>query len=676
MARQGVFLLPFALTATIVAASWHAVSERGFGVDKVVEMMEEMSAKAIKERDDEKVAHFKTRTVCENEYDSLIGKLAKAHERINLLKAAIEKQSDAAEKLGADSDELSKTIEELSSELQQKTNARKEAHDTFEEKSSELSKSVDELSRAHLTLKNAARDRAGASAALAQMDDEGSLAPKLRDVITALMETSETTSSDYTDAMSLTDTSEPGVADAYKSKSGGIIDTLEQMRNKAAHELKVLRTTEMKAKHDEELVMQQLAMSIKTSKKEKAEKLASKVKREKEVAFNKKQLASTREDKDESQKLQDQLISECREAFDEFELNQETREGEIAALTQAIKVIKSNEVSTGKKHLDLVQSVSRRPATLAQLSAQGSLSVQVGSHRRVREYLEAQARILKSKSLAFLAERMFANPFAKVSGMIEDMISRLEEEAKEDASKASFCEVETAKNKDSRTRLTEDVDALSSKIDDGKAKITTLGEEIDTLKEDLAEINKAQDESKALRAQEKSDNEVIISESTAAKEAVEKAVGIIKEFYKKAAGKASLLQEAASDPYTGLQSEGGAVLSMMEVIRADFAEAAANAKKDEIRSMKKHSAFMTQSGKSKEVKERNLRLRGEDKATEESDLEKNQADLESTSQELKAANKYAEKLEDKCVDKGTSFKERAAARKAEIQSLQEALEIL
>ena len=60
----------------------------------------------------------------------------------------------------------------------------------------------------------------------------------------------------------------------------------------------------------------------------------------------------------------------------------------------------------------------------------------------------------------------------------------------------------------------------------------------------------------------------------------------------------------------------------------------------------------------------------------ERDLSATQDDLRACRQELDAALAYYEKLKPSCVDAGLSYEDRVKMREEEIQSLQEALQIL
>jgi chromosome segregation ATPase len=57
-------------------------------------------------------------------------------------------------------------------------------------------------------------------------------------------------------------------------------------------------------------------------------------------------------------------------------------------------------------------------------------------------------------------------------------------------------------------------------------------------------------------------------------------------------------------------------------------------------------------------------------------LQSKKADLAGTQKELDSAMKYYDKLKPQCISTGESYEDKVAARKEEIESLQEALKIL
>jgi hypothetical protein len=297
------------------------------------------------------------------------------------------------------------------------------------------------------------------------------------------------------------------------------------------------------------------------------------------------------------------------------------------------------------------------------------------------------------------------------------MITRLYNEANEDANHEGFCDKEFGKNKVTRNKLNEDIDALTAAIDDGKAAILMLTEEIATLSKEVADLEASMVEATKMRHEEKAKNKVTVEDAIAAQKAVEAATAVLKDFYEKASLATGLLQLGSARPkmgtdewdslanpnykgpvdkgekigaswghqegmqtfgekYTGRQDSAGGVMALLEVCLSDFANLEAETKAAEASAEEEYDNFMTESKKNKAVKVKKIEMDNADKAAAETKLQEDTKDLKGTQDELLAADRYYEDLVPQCVDQGMTWEERVAARQAEINSLKEALQIL
>merc|ERR1719214_509490 len=68
------------------------------------------------------------------------------------------------------------------------------------------------------------------------------------------------------------------------------------------------------------------------------------------------------------------------------------------------------------------------------------------------------------------------DPFAKVKGLIVEMIAKLMKEAEAEASHKAYCDEEMSKTKAKKEELTADIDKLTSKIDTASARSADLKE--------------------------------------------------------------------------------------------------------------------------------------------------------------------------------------------------------
>merc|ERR1719343_1283918 len=161
--------------------------------------------------------------------------------------------------------------------------------------------------------------------------------------------------------------------------------------------------------------------------------------------------------------------------------------------------------------------------------------------------------------------------------MIKELIVRLMEEANEEAEHKGWCDTELSTNEQTRKEKTEAVETLHAEIDQLEASIAKLIEDIGELTTAVADLQAAMAKNTKLRQEEKAKNEQTVKDAGEAQTAVAQALTVLKEFYAKAGDATALVQqepvapEIFDSPYTGMQSESGGVIGMLEVVESDFA---------------------------------------------------------------------------------------------------------
>lgn len=188
-------------------------------------------------------------------------------------------------------------------------------------------------------------------------------------------------------------------------------------------------------------------------------------------------------------------------------------------------------------------------------------------------------------------------------------------------------------------------------------------------------------EATKIRQEEKATNTQTIKDAEEAQTAVAQAIVVLKEFYAKAAESTSLVQKQSpppifDSPYKGMQAENGGVIGMLEVIESDFARLQTETEGSEQESQMTYDKFMTDSKVDKAAKSKDIEHKRAKTQDQEQALVTKKADLQGTQKELDASLAYYDKLKPSCVDAGSSYDDRVARRKEEIESLQEALRIL
>merc|ERR1719156_160820 len=176
------------------------------------------------------------------------------------------------------------------------------------------------------------------------------------------------------------------------------------------------------------------------------------------------------------------------------------------------------------------------------------------------------AREQHSKSLMQLASRLNAvirygassgdDPFAKVKGLITDMIAKLMKEAAAEASEKAYCDEEMAKTKAKKEELTDDIAKLTSKIDSDTAASEQLKEEVKGLQKALAdladeqaEMDKIREETHAAYVTAKADLEQGI-------QGVQGALEVLRNYYQSEEG-AFMQQPAAPEKHSKSSGQVG-----------------------------------------------------------------------------------------------------------------------
>merc|ERR1719199_1897646 len=169
------------------------------------------------------------------------------------------------------------------------------------------------------------------------------------------------------------------------------------------------------------------------------------------------------------------------------------------------------------------------------------------------------------------------------------MITKLESEAKEDATEKAYCDEEMSKTEAKKSELEGVVSRLTSKIDLSSAKSAELKGEVKTLQAELAALSKSQAEMDSIRAEEKAAFDKAKSELEAGIGGVQKALGVLRDYY---GGGAALLQKAGGfdafmqqpappKKHSAAGGAGGSIINILEVVESDFTKNLADEETEE-----------------------------------------------------------------------------------------------
>jgi len=316
-------------------------------------------------------------------------------------------------------------------------------------------------------------------------------------------------------------------------------------------------------------------------------------------------------------------------------------------------------------------------ASLFQMSAVSSIAsgMDLANFEAVR-FVRDLARKQGSTMLAQLAQRMAsvmrissssgADPFAKVKGLITDMIAKLEKEQGSEATEKAYCDKELAETGEKKMEKSYDVEKLSTKIQQMSAKSTKLKEEVAQLNDALAKLAASQAEMDKIRIEEHEDfasNKADLEKGLAG---VKMALKILREYY----------SSADTAAHTAAKGAGSSIIGLLEVVESDFTKGLAGAMSTEDAA---DAAYQQQTQMNK-IEKTSKSQDVEYKTKEFNYLDKTAAELSSdragVQAELDAVLEYLAKLQDRCIAKAETYSERKARREAELAGLKEALEIL
>eukprot|EP00397_Hematodinium_sp_SG-2012_P017037 GEMP01017404.1.p1 GENE.GEMP01017404.1~~GEMP01017404.1.p1 ORF type:complete len:664 (-),score=244.45 GEMP01017404.1:753-2744(-) len=635
-------------------------------VQKVTELLQGMLENGKKEKHEEEVQFAAYSQWCTDTIDQRQKAIKKGNDRIETLIADIEKFDADAHRLGREVDGHDADVAGWEADTKAATDVRNKEKADFEKTEQDYVESVSALARATEVLKGESHDRKQKSVALLQIQ---SLIPtESKHILVAFLALRGDGDADHLSKRA-------PKANAYEFQSSSVVDLLEKLSDKFEEELDTLRKEESNKKHAHQMFVQDLKGQIEEGQRQSVEKSAARAENLQSKARAETDLADTTTARDDDQAYLDEISATCAKKDSDFKNRQQLRADEIIAVEKAIDILSSDEVSgTADRHLPSLVATS-----FAQLrAAHKRLAPHANAKQRVIRYLTEQGNRMNSRMLSALAVRAAADPFVKIKQMVEDLITRLMEEANAEAEEKGWCDEELSSNKHTRKEKSARVEKLMASKDELEAEIASLSKDLTELAQQVAELDKAVDKASALRKEEKATNLQTIEEAKVAQDAVARALTVLQEFYAKAGLAASLVQQPAvfDAPYKGMQGENKGVIGMLEVIQSDFARLESETEAEENAAQREHDSFLDKSAIDKADKSANIEHKTATKKKDDKHLSDTVDDLRGTQQELDKALKYYDSIKPRCVSANVSYEDRVARRQEEIESLQEALRIL
>lgn len=649
----------------------------------VIDLMDELTAKVEKEGVQELKAYTEYVQWCKDVNRNGKQDIATATAKIEKLNAAIAEETSNGDVASSKIDDLAADIAANEKDIEAATTVRDKERADFEAAESELVDGVDTLGRAIGVI---SREMAKNPAALVQLDMTSM--QNLVQAVGAIVEAAGLSTADSKKLVALAQTQEsnddeaPGAPSAavYKSHSGGIVDVLEDMKEKAEGELADLRKAEGTAQHNFNMLKQGLEDELGQFNKELTAQKAAKAAADEARATAEGELNVTSKDLAESEQNLATAQSTCQEVAANHQASLNSRAEELAAIAQAKKILTDTSSGAVAQTYDFAQVTMQTRTDLA------NAEVITAIKKLAEKYHSASLSQLASRVTAAIryGGRNSDDVFAKVKGLIRNMIDRLTAEAADEATEKAWCDEQTQKTTAKKDDLEGDIAKLTSKIDRAASRSATLKEEVKELQAELANLAAAQAEADKLRGEQNADYTQAKSDLELGLGGVRKALGVLRDYYQNDAallqGSFSSMMQQAPPPkpmvHSAAGGAGGSIINILEVVESDFAT---NLAKEEQEESEAQSAYdkMTQENKiTRSIKEQDVKYKTQESASLDKEIADLTSDRDTAEKEHSAVTEYLGQVNARCIAKPETYEERASRRQAEISGLKEALSIL
>jgi len=665
-------------------AGWTVSAAETNPLAKVLNLMEELKAKIIKEGEAEAKAYDEYLQWCQSAVQDTGFAIETATKEKGELEAKIMELSAAISAAGSKTEDLASAIATNENDLKSATSIRETELADFASSEKELMEVISAIDRAISILE---KEMAKNPASFAQVYNT-----KVKNLLQSLSLVADAAGFSVADrkrliALAQTDQGDeefgaPAAA-TYKSQSGGIIDVLEDMKEKAESQLAEVRKAEGAAKHNYAMLKQSLEAQIAADTKHMKEEKAGKAEAEEAKAEAEGDLEMATKELANADETLATARSTCMKVGADHEMTVKAREEELKVIAEAKKIL--TETTSGgvdQTYSFLQFAVASTLKTRADL-AQAEVVVLV--KRLARQHHSAALAQLASRVAAVLkyGAQNGEDPFAKVKGLIQDMIAKLQEEAAAEAQEKAYCDEQLAKTKAKKEELDDDIEKLTVKIDQATSKSAKLKEEVQELESELAALTKLQAEMDKIRQETHADFVTAKDDLELALQGVRKALGVLREYYGGAAllqggsAMASMMQQPALPPaHAKATGAGQGIINILEVVESDFAENLAKENTEEADAQSDYDKTSQENKVAKTLKEQDVKYKTQEIKSLKKTLSELSADRESAETEHAAVMEYYDKIKERCIAKPETYEERKARRVAEIAGLKEALSIL
>merc|ERR1719487_2117898 len=390
------------------------------------------------------------------------------------------------------------------------------------------------------------------------------------------------------------------------------------------------------------------------------------------------------------------LKVECAEKKKEWSVRCQIRAEEVAAISEAIKVLNDDDaLDLFKKTLSLNQGPAGSQLWFIQQHE--------AQHNRAQQALQQlQSSKVDQKNLQVQFPENALNAksvdFSKVIKMVEEMETVLKEEQASDDSQKSFCNKDIASSEQEQKDTEEEIASSAALIEECKEASAATADEIALLQKEIKELDLAVAEATEQRKEEHGEYIQFMEENNAAVQLLEKAKNKLSKFYRPTQYKAettaapivlsqlSFVQlshkEAPPPPpetwgaYKKKDGKSNGAMALLNRLSKDLQDGIADAEHDEKTSQKDYETLMSDSQTSRAQKAESITEKEASKADLDLKVENASEKKTSLEQDLLNIKDYLSKLHAQCDFLTENYDMRKTARETELESLANAKAVL
>jgi len=623
-------------------------------VTKVINLLKDMQAQLIAEKKSDEGMYEKMACWCKNNGEGKGTAVEIAVKRIEQLENSIKALSSKASGLETSLEKLASEMAADQEALDSATAMRTKDREEFEETEQDLIVSIEGLKNALTVLEK--------QLSFLQVPSGESFL-SVKHTVRRILNKGDDILAEILDAPSRSKLTEFVQGQTSMGSTDEIIGILQQMQENFEKNLKETQDSEATAISEYKALKEAKEAEIAAGEQQTKDKSALLGKTREELAAAKEDFEDTSDAMSADQAFLADLKKRCAKADSEWAERSKTRAAEIQAVTETITILNDDEAH---------DTFARTLGTF----------VQVRQRTKVTWHdLKAEALI---QALYTAKQHVQLDSFKEVTNSINEMITDLKTEAKDEVDHKAYCQKSFQENEMEQMAVTNEIKDLDTKISDLASAIETAADEIAALKASLADADVEQMRASQNRVEENQEFQAVVADQRATQVVLNKAIDRMSDFY---GNKAQLLQVsqepgAAAPPPPAEMKEyknnagAGPVMTMLNNILTDAKELEAEAIKSEQDAQAAYEAFVARTNQMKAEAQKALANKSEEKARFESDKVAAETDKQDATDRSEALSKNKAELHKQCDFVLDNFTVRQEARAAEIESMQGALAAL